>query len=113
MHEMSITQSILDLVVGEAQKQGAKKITLIRLKIGELTNVDPMSVEFYLEVIGKGTIAEGVKLEADVLPITAECNDCGRQFKIESWDYVCPACGSKSAKMVTGRELYVESIEVE
>lgn len=113
MHELSVTQSILDLVVTEAQKQGVSKISLIRLKIGELTNVDPMAVEFYLEVIGKGTIAEGVKLEAEVLPLTAECTDCGRQFKVETWDYTCPQCGGKSAKMVTGRELYVESIEVE
>ena len=113
MHELSITQSILDLVTKEAEKQGAQRITLIRLKIGELTNVDPACVEFYLEVIGKGTIAEGVKLEAEVLPLTAECEDCGRRFPVENWDFSCPQCGGGKAKMVTGKELFVESIEVE
>ena len=113
MHELSITQSILDLVISEAQKQGASKITLIRLKVGELTNVDPASVEFYLEIIGKGTIAEGVKLEAEMLPLTAECSDCGQRFRLESWASACPHCGSTSSKLVTGRELFVESIEVE
>ena len=113
VHELSITQSILDLVVGEAEKQGARKITLIRLKVGELTNVDPASVEFYLEIIGKGTIAEGAKLEAEMLPLAAECNECGHRFLVKEWDTTCSRCGSQSSRLVGGRELFVESIEVE
>lgn len=113
MHELSITESILRLTLGEAEKHGARRLALIRLKVGEMTHVEPASVEFYLGILTKGTIAEGVRMEVERVPLRASCRDCGAEFGPKEYDFACPACGGVQTDVVSGRELYVDSIEVE
>jgi len=113
MHELSITESVLNIALGEAQKHNARRVTLIRLKVGELTQVDPSCVEFYLEVMAKGTIAEGVSLAAERVPLRARCADCDQEFAVVQLAFTCPHCGGTDTRIVSGRELYVDSIEIE
>jgi len=70
------------------------------------------SVSFYLEFLAKGTPAEGARLVATVLPITARCSACDIAFPVEDLVFLCPRCGGV-AQVVTGRELLIESLEVE
>ncbi|HIC92653.1 MAG TPA: hydrogenase maturation nickel metallochaperone HypA [Anaerolineae bacterium] len=112
MHELAITRNILDIALNEAEKHGAKRITAIHLKVGALTSVVPECVEFYLEVLAKGTIAEGVRLETTIVPLTAHCHKCDLTFPVEDNCFLCPRCGG-AASVVSGRELYIESLEVE
>ncbi len=113
MHELSLTESMLKIVLDEAEKAGAQKVTVLRLKLGEMTHAEPASLEFYLEILAKGTIAEGVRLEVDRVPLRAICDDCGAEFAVGDYRFACPACGSGANRIVSGRELYIESIEVE
>ncbi|MHB1414909.1 MAG: hydrogenase maturation nickel metallochaperone HypA [Chloroflexota bacterium] len=113
MHELSITENILSLAMGEAQKHEAQRIAVIRLKIGEMTQVDPSCVEFYLEVLAKGTIAEGVKLETDLVPLRAACRSCGAEFGVREFAFACPTCGGTDTEIASGREMYIDSIEIE
>jgi hydrogenase nickel incorporation protein HypA/HybF len=113
MHELTITESILKIVVSEAEKHRATRVALIRLKVGEMTHVDPSSVEFYLEIMGKGTIAEGARVEADLVPLRAICRHCSDEFAVIESRFTCPSCGSGQTDVVAGRELYVDSIEIE
>ena len=112
MHELSITQNILDLAIEEATKHGATKITKITLKLGKLTQVVPDCVEFYLDLLGKDTIAAGVKLEVDWVPLVVRCQTCATETTLEEYDFICPQCGGPS-DIVSGRELFIDSIEVE
>ncbi len=112
MHEMSITQSLLDIALAEAQKARAKRITAIHLKIGALTGVVADSISFYLDFLAKGTPAEGAKLAATVMPVTARCPACNITFPAEELIFACPTCGG-AAQVASGRELFIESIEVE
>lgn len=113
MHELAITENVLEMAIGEAKRHGAKKVALIRLRVGEMTQVDPTCVEFYLGLIAKGTIAEGVKLEAERVPLLARCRACGSEFAVAAYDFACPRCGHKDTEIISGRELYVDSIEIE
>ena len=112
MHEMSITQSLLEIALTEAQKAQAKRITAIHLKIGALTGVVADSLSFYLDFLAKGTPAEGAKLVATVMPVTARCPSCNTTFPAEELIFACPTCGGV-AQIVSGRELFIESLEVE
>ena len=113
MHELAITQSMLDLVLKEAEKAGAKKVGKINLVIGEMTGVVDECVEFYLNFLSKGTIAEGAALSFAMVPTTARCRGCDKLFEIKEFDWACPYCHSNSMEIVAGKELFVESIEVE
>jgi len=113
MHELAITKSILDLVLEQAEKAGAKEVVRINLVIGEVTGVVGESVEFYLDFLSRGTVAEGAVLSFKMVPVTARCQDCDKPFELKEFDRTCPACGGNSVEIIAGEELFVESIEVE
>jgi hydrogenase nickel incorporation protein HypA/HybF len=113
MHELSITESLLKIVVAAAEERRATRITAIRIVVGDLAQVDPESVQFYLDVLAKDTIAAGVRLAVERRPLRANCRACGREFKVEEAHFACPNCGCGDTEIVSGRELYVDSIEVE
>jgi hydrogenase nickel incorporation protein HypA/HybF len=112
MHELSITESILQIATDEAKRVGATQIKLIRLKVGAMSQVVPDSVQYYLDLLSRGTIAEGVKLEAIPVPVGATCPNCSKSYVVENYDLTCPHCGG-TGKITQGRELSVESLEVE
>ncbi len=113
MHEMAITQNMFEIVLKQAKESGAKKITGINLVIGEMTGVVADCVQFYLDFMSKGTIAEGAKLSVKSVPAKAECLTCHHVFEIKEAQWTCPRCGSAGLEITAGKELFVESIEVD
>ena len=113
MHELAITEGIMEAAIPEAKKAGAKKILEIRLKIGELSGVLPECIEEYFKIVSKGTIAEGAKITSTNIPVGIECPDCGFSGDIDRRKIICPKCSSINFKVVRGREYFVDSLEVE
>ena len=113
MHELSITQSMFDLVLKHAEQAEAKKVKKINLVIGEMTGVVRECVQFYLDFLSKGTVVEGAALSVEMVPPKARCRQCGETFQLGEFDWTCTKCGGKSLQVMAGRELFVESIEVE
>jgi hydrogenase nickel incorporation protein HypA/HybF len=113
MHELAITQSMLDLVLEQARKVEAKEVKRINLVIGKMSGFVEECVQFYFDFISKGTIAERAALSFKTVPTTARCRSCGKLFELREFDWACPYCQSNSMEIVAGKELYVESIEVE
>ncbi len=113
MHELAITQSMFDLVLEQAKKAGAKKVGKINLVIGEMTGVVGDCVQFYFDFISQGTLAEGAALSFVMVPPKARCQGCDKLFELKEFDWTCPHCGSNHWQIVAGKELFVESIEVE
>lgn len=112
MHELSITKTMLDLVVEQAQKNGAKKVEGIHLVIGEMSGVVDDCVQFYFDFLSKGTIAEGARLSFRKVTPKAQCRGCGKEFTLNGLDWICPHCQTTRIDIVEGKELYLESIEV-
>ena len=113
MHELSITQSMLDLVLEEAKKVGAKRVGKVNLVIGEMSGIVGECVEFYFEFLSQDTIAHGATLSFKKTPTKARCRNCGELFIPKEFDWSCPRCQDSSTEIIAGKELYVESIEVE
>ena len=113
MHELAITQSMLDLVLEQAEKAGAKEVGRINLVIGEMSGVVEECVQFYFDFISKGTLAERAALSFTMVPTMARCRGCDRLFKVKEFDWTCPYCQGNNMEIVAGKELFVESIEVE
>ena len=109
---MSIAQSILDIVIEEMQTNGVKRMSAVRLKIGELTAVVPNSLIFCWSVVTESTPAEGSRLDIDSVEVRAECSKCGLVFDIENREYVCPKCKDVELTLLSGRELYIQDLEV-
>jgi hydrogenase nickel incorporation protein HypA/HybF len=113
MHEMGIAQNILEIALEAAKREGATKISRIDLVAGELRGLVPMQMTFCFGIVAQNTIASSAYLNIEETPVTAHCDDCGADFKVEEYKYLCPKCNSANVKVTGGSELRVKDIEIE
>jgi len=104
MHELSLVQSLLDII--EEYRDGGKfrKVNVIRLSFGRLGGIEPASLRFAFEVASRSTAAEGAVLEFDILPIILSCLACDRDSALESFAARCPLCGGDEVLVTGGKE---------
>jgi len=112
MHELAVTESILDIALRHAASDSGRRITDLYLSIGELSSIIDDSVQFYWDIVAQGTLAEGATLHFRRIEAEFKCLDCEHQYK-PTGDMSCPACGSKQVRISAGEEMLVESLEVE
>ena len=74
MHEMAITQSVVDAVCEHA---AGRRVHSVTLEVGALCAVVPDSMEFCFELATEGTVAEGASLDIDMRPGAGRCRACG------------------------------------
>jgi hydrogenase nickel incorporation protein HypA/HybF len=108
MHELSITQSILDTALRHAEQAHAKAIRALSLRVGALSGIVPDSLRFYFEFINKGTLAEGARLEIELVPPHARCRACGAER-----DFSGGADGVEAFELSGGTGCYLDSMDVE
>jgi hydrogenase nickel incorporation protein HypA/HybF len=113
VHELAVTQSILDIALENARKADAKQITGINLQVGQLASLVDDSIQFYWDILSEGTIAIGAKLNIERIPIEMRCFDCGHIFYPRPDTFDCPECKSIRVQVVQGDEMRVVSIDVE
>ena len=94
MHELAVTQSVLDIAIKHARQAGASRISQINLVIGEMSGILDESVQFYLDFLSKDTMAEGAKLVFDRRPAVYHCQECDRTFTPDDLNWTCPSCGA-------------------
>ncbi len=108
MHEFAITQSLIKQVITVAQRHNAKKVTRVKLLIGEQSAIVPECVQFYFDRLKKGTVCESAALEFRRVPLRIRCPKCGKEFS--SIEEMC-SCNA-GAEIVSGEEMLIESIEI-
>jgi len=113
MHEMSIAQNILEIVESALRENPGSRLKKVVVKAGELAAVVPESLQFCYQALTAGTPLESSELRIEVIPVRARCESCGREFRIESFFFVCPHCESAQVKVLSGQELQVSELEVE
>lgn len=113
MHEMSLMAGVFDIIGQNMVEYPMAKILRVRLVVGALTNVAPDAMQLAFDVMSKGTPVAGAELEISEVPLTARCEDCGWQGEIGQYKFLCPDCASQQLEILTGRELYLDSLEVE
>ena len=113
MHELSVTESILEISLRHAQQAGATRITDLYLVIGQLASVVDDSVQFYWDIIAKDTAAEGARLHFKRIPAELLCLDCGNTYSPGEEILACPRCQSTRVKVTAGEEFHLDSIDVE
>jgi hydrogenase nickel incorporation protein HypA/HybF len=113
MHELSVTESVLEIACEHAKKAGAKKVTDIYLVIGALSSIVDDSIQFYWNIISKDTLCEDSQLHFERIPAELECKDCGNRYQLKNNLTPCPICHSARVNVVAGDEFNLESIEIQ
>lgn len=108
MHEMAITQSVVDAVCEHA---AGRRVHSVKLEVGALCAVVPDAMTFCFELATEGTTAEGASLEVDMRPGEGRCRTCDTSFELNDLILLCP-CGSADVDVVAGRDLKILSMEV-
>ena len=113
MHELSLAESILQLIEDAAVEQQFTQVKTVWLEIGALSGVDPHAMEFCFDVVMKNTLAENARLEILETPGTAWCMKCGKNVGISARYDPCPECGRFQLEVTGGAEMRVKELEVE
>ena len=114
MHELSIAQSLVETATEAAREAGASKVTVVHLRLGQMSGVVKSSLDFCYELITQDTLLEGSCLVVHELPVMIYCPVCAREVELPSYQrFCCPHCDTPSADIRQGREIEVESLEVE
>ncbi len=113
MHELGLADAALQLAFDEARKANASRVARIVIRVGALSGVDPEALRFALEVLAKGTSADGAAMEIEPVEAIAHCNQCQREFPAELASlFECPQCGRSSCDLKEGRELHLVRLEL-
>jgi len=113
MHELAVTESILEIANRHATTAGATKITNIYITLGRLSSIVDDSVQFYWDIISQDTMSAGAKLHFTRIPARMRCNECSHEFEMQDELAPCPQCGSINLTLVSGDEFWLDSIEIE
>jgi len=113
MHEQSIVEALLALALENAEKAKADKILRIYLVVGELSGVLEEAVDFYFSFLSRDTIAAEASLFFMHTPAQLRCRNCNTIFSPERLNLRCPNCKERQVEIIAGRELYIDSMEVE
>jgi hydrogenase nickel incorporation protein HypA/HybF len=118
MHELSLVTSIVETVTETlaalpGSSRGARVLE-VRLRVGALASVIPESLEFCWGIVSEATPLEGSRLVVNVLPVVVHCEPCGIDSELEGvQSFRCPRCGEPCAEIRQGRELEIDSIEID
>lgn len=113
MHELSVTESILDICRRYGEQAQATRVTDIYIEVGSLSSIVDDSVQFYWDIISDQTICKGATLHFTRHPAKLACTQCGQEFILNKELEPCPSCGSFDIKVLSGEEFWVDSIEIE
>jgi len=112
MHELSLVESIKEIVLRHARNARAARIVSVRIAIGDLSSYVEDALAMFWDETSRDTDAAGARLEFLRVPGELLCLRCSKTFAARSTDCRCPDCRSEWVKPIAGEECYVESIEV-
>jgi len=132
MHEWALAEGVILTALRAAEERKANKILRVRVKLGELQQVEEEIFTTALKELSKDTLADGAEFSIVRESTTLRCNRCSNEWKVERNNldsdeaelihflpeaahvYLkCPKCGSPDFTIKSGRGVWIESVEVE
>ena len=114
MHELSIAYDLVELVDEAARSAGARKVTVVRLRLGAMAGVVEDALRFCFPMAAAGTLVDGADLLIEPVPVQVVCRRCGQSHILTApFVFRCPLCGTPVSQMLHGREIQIEAIEIE
>lgn len=122
MHDLYISRQIAREVIGRARKEGAFRVLEVKVKVGQLTHLNPEQLNFWLREFFKNTLAQEAEILIEKTPPLIFCKKCGYRGKLKVEDpyflyffpsLQCPRCRWDKIEISSGRECLLESIKIE
>ena len=115
MHELQVTEQSLNVALDHAARERVDRILAIRLRVGELSDLEERWLQHYFDYLSRGTLAENARLEIEWAPIVLQCSGCAFRLEVRREELAavqCGGCGEARWELVSGREYLVKNLEV-
>ena len=114
MHELGIMTGVMDAVTKSAHDAGADKVLKVTLSVGEMTECIQDALEFAFEALTEDDpFVRDAELTINMIKPKSRCLECGAEFEHDRFHMFCPECDSFVTELLAGRELQIDSIEVD
>lgn len=113
MHEYHKAVEWAEKANAQAAEQGAKKVTALKVTIGEASGYSPEVIKNYFDEAAVGTACEGARFDVTVTRSMLKCPQCGKLFEKKLLDYKCTECGVEGNPTESGNEVEMTGIEWE
>lgn len=113
MHELSLSQSIMEIIEQQARQREFSRVKRVGLEIGALSCVEPEALSFCFDSVTRGSLAQGARLDIARVPGRAWCWDCEKVAEITRHGDACPGCGGYRMNTQGGNEMRIKELEVE
>jgi hydrogenase nickel incorporation protein HypA/HybF len=110
---LTTLQSILQKAILQARASHARHVKALQLALGEIADLDQISIQEHWQDLSRGTPAEQAQLRFRLIPAEVQCMACFQKYRPQNGTINCPYCGSYGAKILAGEEFYLESIELD
>jgi hydrogenase nickel incorporation protein HypA/HybF len=112
MHEMSLMESVREIVEDTARQHAARRVAVVRLQIGALATIEPDALRFCFDVVMQDGVAAGATLEIETVPGEAWCWECARTVRVAAALDPCPDCGGHRLQVTGGTDMRVHEIDL-
>jgi hydrogenase nickel incorporation protein HypA/HybF len=108
VHELGITRNIVSIC---GERAGGRRVSRVKLEIGQLSAVVPEAIRFCFDVVSQGSPVEGARLEIVEIAGLGRCRRCRLSVELTSHSYRCQACQSLDVELIAGDELSIKEME--
>lgn len=115
MHELAVATSLAETLI-HYQETHAVKVLTAHIKVGVLSGIDPVALEFAWEPAVanfSGSPLAKCRLHIETAKIKHTCRSCGGAFEFDNWQLECPDCKKPMLHRESGSEFILESVEVD
>ena len=113
MHEMSLMASVFEIADRQLADIPVKRVLKVKLQVGKLANALEDALQLAFDAFSQGTVYQGARLEMETVPATWRCDSCGLDFTADVGAVTCPNCNGMETRLIGGRDLILQSLEVE
>lgn len=110
MRDQRSIRALFDKTLREAQNA---RVKAVHLALGEAAGIDPDSIRAFWSEWSRGTVLEHAALHFRLIKAEVQCMACFKKYHPVNGEIHCLNCGSFGAKIITGEEFHVESIETD
>jgi len=131
MHEWALAEAVIAAVSEIAEKEKLENVTEIKIKMGELQQIEFDILEFALSQLKSGKLSSA-KIVVETAKAELKCRVCAHRWifkknniskdEAEAIHFVpevahtyikCPKCGSPDFEIIEGRGVWLESVKGE
>lgn len=112
MHEMTLAENVCRLIEKAHSEQSFSRVETLWLDIGPFAAVDQRALTYCLDIVLRGTVAQGARIECQILPVCAWCAVCQAEVTLGDGAQACPYCANRDLRLSTGTQMRIKALDV-